>query len=192
MNKWARLSIGSPSLITYADDAMICVTLRKLLINSIQPKCDGDNDEMDFKCVLHRSLFYHFVSLFRVESQRSSRHVIPADYRSLLSYAATRNFHFTSQSRLERCGGGTHLVDANLSKLPSVTHRRVLSPSARCFKLLSNHLEKQSGCWLTSYYRDTLWLHNRKPSGIWKELSISSFPAILSLFVRLYCSDSFC
>lgn len=51
---------------------------------------------MDFKCVLHRSLLYHFVSLFRGESQRSSRHVIPADYRSLLSYAATRNFHFTS------------------------------------------------------------------------------------------------
>lgn len=100
------------------------------------------------------------------------------------------SLHFTS--RLERCGGRTHLVDANLSKLPSVTHRRVSSPSARCFKLLSNHLEKQSGCWLASYYRDALWLHNRKPSGIWKELSISSFPAILSLFVRLYCSDSFC
>lgn len=161
-----------PFPITYADDAMIFITLpcdgkvealRKLLINSIEPKYDGDKDKIDFKCILHRSLFYHFVSLFRVESRRSSRHVIPADYRSLLRYAATRNFHFTSlhlTSRLERCRGGTHLMDANLSKLPSVTHWRVLSPSARCFKLLCNHLEKWSGCWLTSYYRDALWLHN--------------------------------
>lgn len=49
---------------------MICVTLqcegkvealRKLLINSIQPKCDGDNGEMDFKCVLHwfTTLFHY-------------------------------------------------------------------------------------------------------------------------------------
>lgn len=159
-------------------------------MNSIQPKCDGDNDEMDFKCVLHRTLLYHFVSLFRVESQRSSRHVIPADYRSLLSDAATRNFHFTSHhasndvaaaltSWMQTCpsyprwhtGGSCHHQHVALSCLATTWRSKV---AADWHLITATHSGFTIGC-----------LRNLK-------LSISSCPAIVSLFVRLYCSDSFC
>lgn len=124
-------------LILQADDGMACATL--VYMFSVKAgklhKYHNDSNKMDLKSLLLRPLFDFFIWLFWVESQRSSRRGFFS--RGILQSAERRtdlNLSLQFTSRLQHCGGGsggTHHVDANLSKLPSA-----------CFNLLCNHLGK--------------------------------------------------